>query len=192
MILPGVYKDDSDSEKDIRQQRRRPARMSGSINSKFGSHSSLSSPQNRSAYLSNSGSVMRLQKSMSCKTLSELEVEEVKGFIDLGFKFNKTNLSPRMMSVLPGLQRLGCHENKQKDAVKADADEVLRDDEIEEEGEEKRSGVLRPYLSEAWLIKRPDSPLLNLRIPRVSAAADMKKHLKCWARTVASVIQQES
>ncbi|KAM7526230.1 hypothetical protein LguiA_016132 [Lonicera macranthoides] len=133
---------------------------------------------------------------MSCKTLSELEVEEVKGFIDLGFKFNKSNLSPRMMSVLPGLQRLGCHENKQKNAVKADVDEVLRDDdieeEVEEEDEEKRSDVLRPYLSEAWLIKRPDSPLLNLRIPRVSVAADMKKHLKCWARTVASVIHQES
>ncbi|KAE8719079.1 putative Peroxidase 21 precursor [Hibiscus syriacus] len=57
--------------------------------------------------------------------------------------------------------------------------------------EEKKRVVIRPYFSEAWLIKRPDSPLLNQRVPRVSAVADMKKHLKFWARTVASVVQQE-
>ena len=115
---------------------------------------------------------------MSCRSSLELELEEVKGFMDLGFEFSKEHLSPRMMSVIPGLQRL---------------EVVLQEDEERGEGGETEGDVRRrPYLSEAWLIKRPDSPLLNLRLPRVSAAADMKKHLRFWARTVASVIQQES
>ena len=47
----------------------------------------------------------RLRKSMSCKTLGELELEEVKGSVDLGFVFKKENICSRMMSVVPGLQR---------------------------------------------------------------------------------------
>lgn len=134
------------------------------------------------------GAVLRLQKTMSCKTLGELEVEEVKGFMELGFSFDSQNMCPRMMSVLPGLQRLGGNLNNDKEMI---------DQELGGDGNEKRSelglGVCRrPYLSEAWLIRRPDSPLLNLRIPRNSKAADMKKHLKSWARTVASVLHQES
>lgn len=132
------------------------------------------------------GSVMRLQKTMSCKSLGELEVEEVKGFMELGFSFDSQNMCPRMMSVLPGLQRLGGNLNNDKETI---------DQEFAGDGNEKISelGVYRrPYLSEAWLIRRPDSPLLNLRIPRNSEAADMKKHLKSWARTVASVVHQES
>ncbi|XP_015900929.3 uncharacterized protein LOC107434033 [Ziziphus jujuba] len=120
----------------------------------------------------------RLQKSMSCRTMGELELEEVKGFTDLGFIFKKEHMSPRMMSLLPGLQRLGVNKNKEK------TDEI-----VGIEAEEKRDTITRPYLSEAWLIKKPNSPLLNLRIPKVSAAADMKKLLRFWARNVASEIQ---
>ncbi|KAE8717000.1 putative Peroxidase 21 precursor [Hibiscus syriacus] len=86
--------------------------------------------------------------------------------MDLGFTFTKEHLNPTMIRVVPGLLRLGFEQ-------------------------EKKRVVVRPYLSEAWLIKRPDSPLLNLR-PRVYAAADMKKHLMFWARIVASVVRQES
>ncbi|XP_058110192.1 uncharacterized protein LOC131253264 isoform X4 [Magnolia sinica] len=108
----------------------------------------------------------RIEKMRSCKSHSELEHEELKGFMDLGFIFNEEELSPYMRTVLPGLQTL----------------------------RERKRVVSRPYLSEAWLINRPDSPLLNLRIPLISAASgtDMKKHLRFWARTVASVIHQES
>ncbi|XP_077233016.1 uncharacterized protein LOC143874574 [Tasmannia lanceolata] len=108
----------------------------------------------------------RLVKMNSCKTYSELEHDELKGFMDLGFVFNRDELSPHMMKIVPGLQSLG----------------------------EKKRVVRRPYLSEAWLINRRDSPLLNLRIPPISAAsgADMKQHLRFWARTVASEIRQES
>ncbi|KAI8014668.1 hypothetical protein LOK49_LG05G00671 [Camellia lanceoleosa] len=121
-----------------------------------------------------SRSVTRLQKTMSCKTLLELELEEVKGFMDLGFKFSKESLSPQMMSVLPGLQRLEL-ANGDEEVDKDDRDII---GEEEREGEEEKRSVMRPYLSEAWDIKRPDSPLLNLRLPRVSAAGDMKKHLR--------------
>ncbi|XP_031126566.1 uncharacterized protein LOC116028865 isoform X2 [Ipomoea triloba] len=108
-----------------------------------------------------------------CKSLGELELEEVKGFMDLGFIFDKEQTSKKMMSVLPGLQRLQLiNEIKDKDDME--------------------SGRVRPYLSEAWLIKSPNSPLLNLRMPRASAAVDMKRHLKHWAKTVATVIHQES
>lgn len=96
-----------------------------------------------------------------------------------------------MMSVVPGLQRLGLYQNRQninlRDSKEDEDHELIRK---QEEDEEK--GIVRPYLSESWLIKRPDSPLLNLRVPRVSVAADMKIHLKFWARTVASEIQPES
>lgn len=87
-----------------------------------------------------------------------------------------------MMSLLPGLQRLGgklSHKNKAEKAATHEVDE-------EEEDEESKS---RPYLSEAWLIKKPNSPLLNLRVPKLSAASEMKRHLRFWARTVASEIQ---
>ncbi|KAL6138607.1 hypothetical protein ACLB2K_063888 [Fragaria x ananassa] len=139
----------------------------------------------------------KLEKSMSMRSLGELELEEVKGLMDLGFTFKKENLNPRMMSLVPGLQRLGVgrhrHSKKRKNSSDDDDDVVEVVAAKDDGGGDEEVEVARPYLSEAWLIKRPDSPLLNLRLPtRVSSAADMKKHLKSWARTVASEIQQES
>ncbi|XP_073136231.1 uncharacterized protein [Henckelia pumila] len=134
-------------------------------------------------------STKRLQKiTMSCKSLGELELEEVKGFMDLGFTFKKEDMSRRMMSLIPGLQRIQACENEHE-MLKLWMNEYDHND-SEEQG---RVLIMRPYLSESWLIKRPDSPLLNLRFPKVSNAANMKKHLRDWARTVvASVIHQES
>lgn len=135
------------------------------------------------------GSVRRLQKTVSCNSLEDLELEEAKGFMDLGFVFEKENVSKRMMSLIPGLQRLEKQKYEEKDVY----DDHEHDDENENDNEDdESSGIMRPYLSESWLIRRPDSPLLNLRVPRTSTAADMKKYLKYWARTVASSIQQES
>lgn len=137
-------------------------------------------------------STKRLQKTMSCKSLGELELEEVKGFMDLGFIFKKENLSSRIMSLIPGLQRIQAYKNEHKN-LKLLMNDYDYDTEQDEEGRETNDVLMRPYLSEAWLINRPDSPLLNLRIPRVSTAANMKNHLKYWARTVvASAIHQES
>ncbi|XP_008239371.1 PREDICTED: uncharacterized protein LOC103337975 [Prunus mume] len=163
-------------------QQKRPQK-----NRTLSSASATSSP----GYAAAEAAARKLQKSMSCRSLGELELEEVKGFMDLGFTFKREHLSPRMMSLVPGLQRLGMSNNKKLQNGEDDDDsvEVAADKDEDGEGEVE---VTRPYLSEAWLIKRPDSPLLNLRLPRVSAAADMKKHLKFWARTVASEIHQES
>ncbi|GLT79339.1 hypothetical protein SLA2020_508310 [Shorea laevis] len=149
------------------------------------SHSSSQSTQKRPKNFRYSGSrsaETTLSKSITFRRLRDLEVEEVKGFMDLGFIFKKEHLNPRMMSVIPGLQRL--NKNNTEEQAKKDEDDTEQD-------QDERS-VTRPYLSEAWLIKRPNSPLLNLKLPRVFAASDMKKHLRFWARAVASEIRQES
>ncbi|WRX23562.1 hypothetical protein QQP08_016049 [Theobroma cacao] len=184
---PSTPPDDSKSEEE--GVKKRPTRASLSC-SRSRSHSSSPSTQKGRKNHRHSTSCSpggKLQKSMSCRSLKDLELEEVKGFMDLGFIFKKENLNARMISVVPGLLRLGFLKTKQKTELNLAADELPKDDDIEPE----ETGVVRPYLSETWLIKRPDSPLLNLRVPRVYAAADMKKHLKFWARTVASVAQQE-
>ncbi|KAE8705979.1 hypothetical protein F3Y22_tig00110411pilonHSYRG00001 [Hibiscus syriacus] len=82
----------------------------------------------------------KLKKSTSCKSLKDLELEEVKGFMDLGFIFKKEHLDSRMINVVPGLLRLGFFETESNPG----ADHELRNDDI-----------MRPYLSEAWLIKDP-------------------------------------
>lgn len=104
----------------------------------------------------------------SWKSLSDLEIEEVQGFMDLGFVFNKDEMNPSILNIIPGLQE-------------------KRPEEKQEEEEHDR--VRRPYLSEAWLVQRSDPPKLNL-VDRGSAV-DMKQQLKAWARTVASNVRQE-
>ncbi|KAA3455125.1 Mlo-related protein [Gossypium australe] len=188
--------DDSKNEEEEEEMKKRERR--GSFSSRSRSHSSSPSTEKRLRNHRHSTSRSlggKLKKSTSCKSLEDLELEEVKGFMDLGFIFKKEHLDSRMIDVVPGLLRLGFLKTQPN--LPADEHEVSKDDDDDDdddddiEQEDQGSGVIRPYLSEAWLIKRPDSPLLNLKVPRVSAAADMKKHLKCWARTVASVVQQE-
>lgn len=119
----------------------------------------------------------RIRREMrTYKSLSDLENYELQGFMDLGFVFHKEKLSSEMICVIPGLQRLV--EEKSGSAERRETNEEQ---------------VKRPYLSEAWLISKPDSPLLNLRmLPNSLDRADMKKHLRFWAREVASLAQQES
>lgn len=194
-LTPPVTKNEEEEE----EVEKRPRR--GSLSSCRSRRSYSSSPrtqkrEQRNIHKQFEGKPVVLQKSMSCRSLEDLELEEVKGFMDLGFIFKKEHLmNSRMITVVPGLLRLGIFRTKlqktdEPNNILAD-DELPKDDDIEQEEEMVMKGVIRPYLSEAWLIKRPDSPLLNLRVPRVSAADDMKKHLKFWARTVASVVQQE-
>ncbi|KAE8651663.1 hypothetical protein Csa_021244 [Cucumis sativus] len=118
------------------------------------------------------GKVKRLSKS-----LSELEFEELKGFMDLGFVFseedkNDTNLA----SIIPGLQRFG---EKKEEKQKQIEDGVL---------------LKRPYLSEAWedVEKENDKKriLMKWRVPSLGATEmDIKHHLKFWAHTVASTVR---
>lgn len=105
--------------------------------------------------------------------MSELENYELKGFMDLGFTFPREKLSPQLMTTVPALQRLA------------------------EEGEGRRHSneewVKRPHLSEAWQISSHGSPPFNLqKLSRSPQVADMKKHLRFWARKVASLVHHES
>ncbi|KAK7849457.1 hypothetical protein CFP56_002904 [Quercus suber] len=70
------------------------------------------------------------RKSGESKSLSDLEFEELKGFMDLGFVFSEEDRNSSLASVIPGLHRLG-----------------KKDDEEEAVDE---STIPRPYLSEAW------------------------------------------
>ncbi|RDX70292.1 hypothetical protein CR513_50482, partial [Mucuna pruriens] len=99
------------------------------------------------------------------RSLSDLEFEEVQGFKDLGFSFEKEALSPSLANILPGLQ-----EKKR--------------DETEED-----KAARRPYLSEAWLVQSCAPPTPNWASQK--SAVDMKEQIKFWARAVASNVHQE-
>ncbi|KAK1321853.1 hypothetical protein QJS10_CPA03g00078 [Acorus calamus] len=106
----------------------------------------------------------RTKSEKKCRSLSDLEFEELKGFRDLGFVFDRERLNPRIAMIIPGLRRRS----------------------VEEEG---MNGLRRPYLSEAWVMQRSAPPELNLFDRR--SAAEMKEQLRFWARTVAFNIRQE-
>lgn len=97
------------------------------------------------------------------KSLSDLEIEELQGFKDLGFTFDKKELSPSVVNILPGLQ------------------EKKRTEDLNPEK------VRRPYLSEAWLVQSCAPPPPNLGASR--SAEDMKAQIKFWARAVASNVR---
>lgn len=102
------------------------------------------------------------------KSASELEIEEVQGFKDLGFSFDKEHLlSPKVYNILPGL-------NQKKEYGDL------------EMGQNK---LRRPYLSEAWTIQSCVSPSPNWALSRSSE--DMKAQIKFWARSVATNVRME-
>ncbi|XP_010246440.1 PREDICTED: uncharacterized protein LOC104589726 [Nelumbo nucifera] len=115
----------------------------------------------------------RRRKRGSSKSLSELEFEELKGFMDLGFIFSEADKDSSLVSIIPGLQRMG----------KKGSDEEQTIDE---------STIPRPYLSEAWAVldrRKERNPLTNWRIPSARNEIDMKDHLRFWAHTVASTVR---
>ncbi|KAI4298164.1 hypothetical protein L6164_031756 [Bauhinia variegata] len=115
----------------------------------------------------------RRRKKGESKSLSELEFEELKGFMDLGFVFSEDDKDSSLASIIPGLQRLG----------KKDEEEKKNYDE---------SAVPRPYLSEAWEVldrSKKEDPLLNWKIPALNNDIDIKDSLKWWAHTVASTVR---
>ncbi|KAF8413714.1 hypothetical protein HHK36_001706 [Tetracentron sinense] len=115
----------------------------------------------------------RRRKTGSSKSLSDLEFEELKGFMDLGFVFSEEDKDSRLVSIIPGLQRFG---------KKAVGEEEIFDE----------STVSRPYLSEAWAgfdRRKDEKPLMNWIIPALGDEIDMKDHLKFWAHSVASTVR---
>lgn len=113
--------------------------------------------------------VLAKRKKRGSKSLSDLELEELKGIFDLGFWFLDGEVDSRLVSIVPGLQRL------KKGG--------------EEEAAEE-SAVCRPYLSEAWTVdEREENPLMNWRVPVVCNVEDMKDRLRSWAQAVASTVR---
>ncbi|KAF8409084.1 hypothetical protein HHK36_005157 [Tetracentron sinense] len=114
------------------------------------------------------------RKNSSSKSFSELEFEELKGFMDLGFVFTEDDKNSKLGSIIPGLQRLGKKPGEEEEAV------------VDE------SEIPRPYLSESWAvldIRKKENRLMNWKIPSLSNEIDMKDHLRFWAHTVASTIR---
>ncbi|KAL9329443.1 hypothetical protein ACSQ67_004446 [Phaseolus vulgaris] len=116
----------------------------------------------------------RTRKRSDSKSLSDLEFEELKGFMDLGFVFSEEDKNTSLASIIPGLQRLGKKE--------------------EEEGDCNELNVPRPYLSEAWEVqeygrRKRENPLMNWKIPALNNETDMKDSLRWWAHTVASTVR---
>ncbi|PIN18892.1 hypothetical protein CDL12_08437 [Handroanthus impetiginosus] len=114
------------------------------------------------------------------RSLSALEFEEVKGFMDLGFVFTEQDKSSSLISIIPGLQKWG----------KAANDEETYKLEAEAEAQ-----VKRPYLSEAWgvlnkgKVCKNKNPLMNWRISSLENEISLKDQLKVWAQTVASTVR---
>lgn len=107
------------------------------------------------------------------RSLSALEFEELKGFMDLGFVFDEEETNNGLASIIPGLQKRG------KTAVAAEG------------GSGGGVEIPRPYLSEAWgdlnWRRRDGNILVNWK--SVKNEMDMKDHLKIWAHAVASTVR---
>lgn len=118
---------------------------------------------------------------LSCRSLSELEFQEVKGFMDLGFVFSEGDKNSNLVKIIPGLQRLGEGEKeKEKENSVQNADNSL---------------IKRPYLSQAWEIMEYKRKERAERIKwKINAAVldnemDMKHQLRFWAQSVASAVK---
>ncbi|KAI3870468.1 hypothetical protein MKW92_023644 [Papaver armeniacum] len=127
------------------------------------------------------GMGMRRRKNRgSSKSLSDLEFDELQGFMDLGFKFSEEDKnSLTLVSIVPGLQRFGKKDNGDNNTE--NHEEVL---------------ISRPYLSESWdvLDKRRKQetarpPLIKWKVPNLGNDIDMKDQLKFWAHTIASTVR---
>ncbi|KAL4184966.1 hypothetical protein AMTRI_Chr10g3700 [Amborella trichopoda] len=77
--------------------------------------------------------------------------------MDLGFTFEESELSPRLKSIIPGLQKMVKTKKKEN-----------------EKQEEENKNISRPYLLEAWLVRQPDSKLIQWKLPKLSQGMDMK------------------
>ncbi|KAL5576957.1 hypothetical protein UlMin_018656 [Ulmus minor] len=123
----------------------------------------------------------RRRKGGESKSLTDLEFEELKGFMDLGFVFSEEDRESSLASIIPGLQRLGKRDDEEEDD---DRTAVIDE-----------STISRPYLSEAWEVfdmrkKESYNPILmNWRVPALSNEMDMKDNLRWWAQTVASTVR---
>ncbi|KAI4371004.1 hypothetical protein MLD38_019285 [Melastoma candidum] len=118
-------------------------------------------------------------KRTTSKSMSELEFEEVKGFMDLGFVFSEEDKDSSLAEIIPGLHQLG---------------------KVPDEEKQGESGtVSRPYLSESWEWwerrkeeeeeERRRQLSMHWEVPASGNASDIKRSLRLWAHNVASAVR---
>ena len=136
----------------------------------------------------------RRRRSERSKSLSELEFKELKGFMDLGFTFSDAETDPRLMEIVPGLQRLkeaaaearGGDKEPPPPPQPAAADEEA----VSSSASADDVAVRRPYLSEAWDAEEEEvNRLRNFKIPMAEGGVDLKDQLRFWAHAVASRVR---
>ncbi|KAL9239300.1 hypothetical protein vseg_013636 [Gypsophila vaccaria] len=169
-----------------RTQSERPATLRTMSNKSESKSQFRSKHRQRNSQSYPSDKHRNLHTFLNGKALRDLEQLELKGFADLGFEFKQDQHSPRTLTMIPGLKRLG--EQTKTDINDQNQTAITPSKGKENEVGEEKNVVKKPYLSDAWSVKKPNSPLLRLRMARVSTAQDMKKCLKLWARTVATSI----
>lgn len=129
---------------------------------------------------------MKKKKKKSSKSLSDLEFEELKGFMDLGFVFSEEDKDSSLASIIPGLQRL-------RGSSAGGTREDVHDHEEASVNNNNKPTVSRPYLSEAWAVldhqRKVENSLLNWRIPYPGNEVNIKDQLRFWAHTVASTVR---
>ncbi|PON39247.1 hypothetical protein PanWU01x14_306380 [Parasponia andersonii] len=129
----------------------------------------------------------RKVRNSTSKSLTDLEFEELKGFMDLGFVFTEEECrDSKLVSIIPGLQRLA---GKKQSEINGQNREVVDGDD-QAQDQDIGSLVSRPYLSEAWDVleiqrKEEKSPLMSLKIPISGNEIDMKDRIRFWAHSVA-------
>lgn len=104
------------------------------------------------------------------RSMSELELEELEGLMDLGFNFSDTEVErdPKITDIVPGLRKR------------------------RSEGEGEVKVARRPYLSEAWRSIDEEERRRVLRDWSVLTSGDerhVKQQLRQWAHVVASTVR---
>lgn len=100
------------------------------------------------------------------RSVSNIESQEVQGFKDLGFTFNKQGLNPSVVGILPGLQ-----DDQKRTQDHQDQDKVRRKSQ------------------KAWHVQKQScGPPIPIWAPK-NSAQDIKAQLKYWARAVASNVR---
>ncbi|XP_074373570.1 uncharacterized protein LOC141713907 [Apium graveolens] len=115
---------------------------------------------------------------LSSRSLSELEFEEVKGFMDLGFVFSEGDKNSSLVKIIPGLQRFGEGEGEKENST-------------HDNNAENRL-IKRPYLSQAWEnmeYKRKEAVKWKINAAVLDNEMDMKHQLRFWAQSVASAVK---
>lgn len=137
------------------------------------------------------------------KPLTEMDLEELRGFFDLGFKFSGADLSPRMTATLPALELYQAVESVQQRLLQQQRQRAPPLPPASQSlpppppppppppGSTATFAQIPPTELGGLLAAAAPSPPEQWIIPSASyRPADMKSHLRVWAQTVACTVRQ--